>query len=796
MIKISPEKSGEIFCLLKFVVPKKLILRIINIFFFLTLLFSSIQVRAQQPYITVDTSTYTPEQLVRDIFIGSQNASCITVSNITAKGWPDFVSGKPASYGYFEKGTLPFEIEKGIILSTGSAAKAPGPNNSLLDDGDNTIWLGDPDIGNSYVNATTLEFDFVAHQSTGISFEYIFLSEEYQASNCRYSDAFKFLIKKAGSSDEYVNIALVPGTTDAVSSLSINGARGCEKNIDYFGGFNTDTSNSPTNFNGQTKILTAKKDNIVAGEKYHIKLVIADHLNYRYDSAVLLKAGSFVGKKDLGQDLLISNGHPLCEGDNKILDATTPGATSYQWFKNGVTLTGETNPKLTVPGTVTSNGEYEVEIILGGCLLKGTIRIEVEEKPIVPHGNFTHPLCDNKLDGNVPVDFDQVSRQIISNFNNSYLPKYYLNPIDAQNPTATPLANEWILTAPTKLYMRIESTFGCAPVFGEVTLTIGNKIPLIKNTFSKDFCDNGRVGEVSFNLDDYIREFHSTIQPTFFNSLADAKNNINPISSNQTMSDTTKIFGLRFENSALGCPNVASITINKKTPNESTSLHDKSICPGTTTTLDAGSGFDYYKWSNGIEGVSASSISNVGIGDYSVELTSNGCTYTQHVKITEAQLPKIDQIDVTGNTATVFASGGIPPYRYSWDGINFYDSNVLTNIPRGKRNIYLKDSQDCTSVTREFLILNLINVITPNGDGKNDVLDYSDLVMKKDVTLDIFDRFGNAVFKSQDSHYIWDGSSNGKIVPTGTYWYVLNWTEPDTNKPVSYKGWILVKHRD
>ncbi|WP_332029161.1 choice-of-anchor L domain-containing protein, partial [Kaistella sp.] len=347
-----------------------------NIFSSFALLFMLFNISANaQQYITVDSSAYTAEELVRDIFIGSQNSGCITISNVSANGWQNFGSSS-SSYGYFEKGTLPFDINKGIILSTGSIQNAPGPNNVLLDDQDSN-WSGDQDLADAlqesvwnYLNATSIEFDFVASNTSGISFEYLFLSEEYRRTNCTYSDGFAFLIKKAGSSDPYTNIALVPGTQDPVTSLTINTAPNCPRNTAYFGSFNG--INSSTAFDGQTKVLTAKTD-IVAGVKYHIKLVIADHLagsdrTGRYDSAVFLKAGSFVGKKDLGLDLLISTNNPLCEGSSKILDATTPGATSYQWFKDGMVIAGATQPSLNVPGVTASNGNYSVEVNVGGCI--------------------------------------------------------------------------------------------------------------------------------------------------------------------------------------------------------------------------------------------------------------------------------------------------------------------------------------------------------------------------------------------------------------------------------------------
>lgn len=740
-----------------------------------------------QQYISV--SYKTPDELVRDVFIGTQNAGCISVSNVTVKNWQDYGTIS-FSYGYFEKGNLPFDLEKGIILSTGAAYKAPGPNNTILSDGNDTTWPGDPDIPGQNVNATSLEFDFVSNNTTGISFEYMFLSEEYRPVNCTYSDAFAFLIKKAGSADEYENIATVPGTQDIVSTLTINGADYCTRNINYFGGFNNSNNgiNSPTNYNGQTKVLTAKKDNITPGQTYHIKLVIADHLNYQYDSAVFLKAGSFVGKKDLGPDLSI------CEGITTALNATTTNATSYQWFKEGVAIPGETNALLQIQGIPASIGNYQVEINLGGCILKGSIHVEIQGKAIVDNRTFS--FCDEKLAGSIPINFTNLNSAVVTNLNQSLTPKYYLSQTDAQNGTGLPLADGWLLTADTDVFVRVESTNGCTPVNGKISLLIGKKTPLLTNTFTETICDDTRSGSVSVNLNNYLTQFAAnSLTPLFFASAADARNNVNPILAQQIISGNSQTFGIRLQNN-LDCANVGEITVFKKTPNESIFLKDKPICGNSKTTLDAGSGFDYYKWSTGEEGISKSNISNIGIGNYWVDLTSNGCVYRQFVKITAAELPQINYIEVTGNTATVFVTGGNPAYLYSLDNISFQTSNIFTNLPRGLQTVYVKDSQNCETITKEFLILNLINVITPNDDGKNDVLDYSDLSIKMDVKIEIYDRYGNQVFISQKQPYIWDGKLNGRVLPTATYWYILNWIEPGTNLPVTYKGWILLKNRN
>ena len=427
-----------------------------------------------------------------------------------------------------------------------------------------------------------------------------------------------------------------------------------------------------------------------------------------------------------------------------------------------------------------------------GCSAQAKITLEITSAPILDVSNYNANFCDNLFAGSIPIKFSNISPLIITNFNSSFIVKYYLNQTDQQSGTANFLPDNWSFSANTTVYIRIENTAGCQVVFGQINFTIGSKIPLIKNPIIDAVCDNELLGNVSVHLIDYISQFSTDAAtvPSFYNTEIDAKKKQNEISANQILT-TTKTFFIRFESTS-ACPNIGTLTVNIRSPRKSSVLADVKICPTLTVPLDAGSGFDSYQWNTG----EVSQTITAGVGAYYVDLGANGCVYRQFVNVSAAELPEITSIDVTGNNATIFVTGGNPPYQYSLDTINFQASNVFSNIPRGLRKIYVKDAQNCETITKEFLIINLINVITPNADGKNDILDYSDLSIKKEVKIEIYDRYGTLVFLSQKTPYIWDGKMNGRILPTGTYWYILNWVEPDTNLPVSYKGWILLKNRN
>lgn len=405
--------------------------------------------------ITVDES-YTPQDLVEDILI---NSPCANVFNVSVSGG-NFATGEK-SFGYFDATGTTFPFENGIILSTGKINNAPGPNSYLSDDGGGMGWNGDPDLNDALglsntFNATVLEFDFIPLDDN-ISFDYIFSSEQYLSSpssnQCNFTDGFAFLLKRNGDTS-YQNLAVVPNTTIPVKVNTVRGSGTIcpPANQAYFDAFNG--TNHPTNFNGQTKVLTAQSI-VIPGETYHIKLVIADEGNYRYDSAIFLGGGSFNFGIDLGVDRLIETGNPLCPGETLSVDATQTGAIGYKWFKNNNEISGATNANY----NVTSAGDYKVEIDFGSsCKPEGTIRIEYAESLVINQDLFTECDADANQDGKTVFNLDNIKNLLFTNLPAGYVVSFFEIPT-----STTALPTNYTNTIPNNqtIYARIMNVQGC-----------------------------------------------------------------------------------------------------------------------------------------------------------------------------------------------------------------------------------------------------------------------------------------------------------------------------------------------
>ena len=311
------------------------------------------------PPISTSTTLYSVEELVTEVLIDSE---CNQAFNVTSSTGIDF--GSTNGIGYFEANGSSWPFENGLIMTSGDVANAAGPESGVLVDG-TYAWPGDGDLeafipglnAGDTNNASIIEFEFVP-VSNSMSFDFIFAAEEYGTFQCTFTDAFAFLL--TDSSGNTSNLAIVPGTDDPISVLTVrddqyNGS--CESVnaewfANYYGPGGLPPLTSPTNFIGHTEVMTATAT-VIPNEVYTIKLVVADDGDTIYDSAVFIDGGSFdIGQLDLGEDILVSSGNALCEGQEIVLDAgALPNNSSIEWFMDGTLIEGETGVTLSVTET-------------------------------------------------------------------------------------------------------------------------------------------------------------------------------------------------------------------------------------------------------------------------------------------------------------------------------------------------------------------------------------------------------------------------------------------------------------
>ncbi|MFT6716774.1 MAG: gliding motility-associated-like protein [Saprospiraceae bacterium] len=232
--------------------------------------------------------------LVKDVLTGEG----VEISNVT-------YIGSAKAIGEFFGASSNIGLDHGIIMSTGTVLnevnslgfqKGPiGPNNNPNAKTDFKL-AGDADVelivGKTTHDAAVLEFDFIPDGDT-VKFRYVFASEEYPSQIASgANDFFAFFISGVGISGKE-NIALLPGTSTAVSIETVNAGVNASYYIANGNGLsgNELANGSVVNYNAFTTVLTAVSK-VVPCQTYHLKIVITDVLDGIFDSGVFLDASS------------------------------------------------------------------------------------------------------------------------------------------------------------------------------------------------------------------------------------------------------------------------------------------------------------------------------------------------------------------------------------------------------------------------------------------------------------------------------------------------------------------------
>ena len=166
---------------------------------------------------------------------------------------------------------------------------------------------------------------------------------------------------------------------------------------------------------------------------------------------------------------------------------------------------------------------------------------------------------------------------------------------------------------------------------------------------------------------------------------------------------------------------------------------------------------------------------------------TGACVASDTICITVDPLPIIDAgPNVTifeGGSTTLNATGGI---SYTWTpGTGLSDSTIANPVatPTETTTYYVTGVSPNGCIAIDSVTVTVLpNIkfpdgISPNGDGKNDVWIIDFIEQFPNNVVEIYNRWGELLFHADGYQQDWDGTYEGKELPIGTYYYVIELNE-------------------
>ncbi|WP_321318692.1 gliding motility-associated C-terminal domain-containing protein [Labilibaculum sp.] len=153
--------------------------------------------------------------------------------------------------------------------------------------------------------------------------------------------------------------------------------------------------------------------------------------------------------------------------------------------------------------------------------------------------------------------------------------------------------------------------------------------------------------------------------------------------------------------------------------------------------------------------------------------------------------------DVTTVESNLLVDGIITdegPIAYTYLHPGNYYVKLIVSSDKGPETcideFYLKT--EGTPIVVDTSLVQVPNVFTPNGDGRNDIFRVKSQSLKS-FSATIFNRWGKVIYEWRDPDGGWNGKLNGKWATPGTYFYVITATgREEQKKKYTKKGSFML----
>ncbi|MBL8001371.1 MAG: choice-of-anchor L domain-containing protein [Flavobacteriales bacterium] len=635
----------------------------------------------------------------------------VTISNPT-------ITCHAQGFGVFSYTGTSLGADEGVVLTTGRITDAPGPNNN----GGNSNWFAQNTAGDAVLNAVTgrttmdackFEFDIIP-TGDSLSFNFVFASEEYNEwVGSQYNDVFGFFISGPGivgdpNAGNDKNIALIPGSNQPVTINNVNNG----SNSAYY---QDNTGGAHIQYDGFTRNLMARTA-VNACQSYHLKLIIADASDRKFDSGVFIEK---IKSNNVTMQAFTASGSPdMVEGCNPgwvrfSRPFPRPTPLSIQYYIQGSATNGTdysaitpTNPALAKTIQIPANQTYVDRPVnpLSDALNESTEYLTfILGNPFCPaqsldtlQFNIVDTLIATVSPGNVVLCAgDSVQYTVTGGASYAWSPAATVS-----SPTS---AVTWVHPSTNTNYTVTITEGTCSRTVtrqvrvSHLSLT-GNVTQPLCNASANGAIDLGHTG----GFPPYT---YAWTGPNGFTASTQDITGLAPGTYTVVVNDAACT---RTQSFNVIAPAVLGVTTTPSILPFGQNIACNGGSTGSIATTITGGVAPYTAaWSgpNGFTSASPS-LSGLAAGPYDLLVTDvNGCTVTSSVTLTQPQ-PMSASISATtpvlcfgdglgGASATI--TGGIPPYTYAWGTTPSQSTPTATGLAAGTYPVTITDGYGCTA---------------------------------------------------------------------------------------------------
>ncbi|MFO7703229.1 MAG: T9SS type B sorting domain-containing protein [Psychroflexus maritimus] len=195
-------------------------------------------------------------------------------------------------------------------------------------------------------------------------------------------------------------------------------------------------------------------------------------------------------------------------------------------------------------------------------------------------------------------------------------------------------------------------------------------------------------------------------------------------------------------------------------------------------------------------------------GLYEVEVTDVGfslntaCYASSQALLIESSAPVFEikplgQAFEDNQQIEVFNIQGSGDFEFSVDGSDWIALNNQTNLVFeapgfGEIQVVGRDRNGCGEFIQQLSLIDYPKFFTPNNDGFNDTWNINGLE-GQNSKIYIFDRYGKLLKQIKPNNYGWDGTYNGKPMPSNDYWFKVEYNDPRTGVRKTFKSNFTLK---